>query len=286
MKKVGFIGLGKMGHGMCGCLIRSGYELYVFDMDEQRMKAFEGQATLCKDAVDVFKNVDAIFLSRPSSKQVEPLVHSFIECGVEGKYIIDLSTSLPVSTKELAALLREKGGHMVDAPLLGGPKNAEEGTLLTAAGGAKEDVDACYPLIDSFSRKIIYFGESGSGHIIKLLMNFVGLGIAGLYAQAFTLAERYQINTETLNEIIESSSSNSGILTFYGPKIKDANYRLDFALELALKDFTYVKRLYEETNTPAFMLDGLLEILRTGVKDGRGKHDYSEIAAVLRDFLK
>lgn len=286
MKQIGFLGLGKMGKGICSTLIQKGYHLHVYDLDAERMKPFRGIATLCQDADEVFEHSEATFLSLPSSLQVEPLTRRFASLGMQGKYIIDLSTSQPVSTRELARIMSSKGCHFIDAPLLGGPKQAMEGTLLTVAGGSQEDFNACLALLNDFSREVIYAGNSGSGHVVKLLMNFVGLGIAGLYAQAFTLAEKYGISTEMLNRIIETSSSNSGILAFYGPKIKNADYRLDFALELALKDFSYVKRLYEETNTPAFMLDGLLDILRTGIKDGRGKHDYSEIAAVLRDYLK
>ena len=72
---------------------------------------------------------------------------------------------------------------------------------------------------------------------------------------------------------------------FYGRKFVEKDYHMDFALELALKDMVYVKRLYEKFNIPAFLLDGGLNLMREAVKEGRGKRDTSEIAAVVYEYL-
>ncbi|HHV58918.1 MAG TPA: NAD(P)-dependent oxidoreductase [Clostridiaceae bacterium] len=286
MKKIGFIGLGKMGSGMCRNLIKNGYEMRVYDLSREAMERFKDEATPLEDPVEVFRQSDVTFLSLPSSKEVEELTAKFLKAGVGGKFLIDASTSLPISTKKIYAEFKEKGGHVLDAPLLGGPADAVNGTLFALIGGDKKDFDECEELFKCYCRKYDYVGGSGSGHFAKLAMNFVGLGYTAIYAQVFTLGEKYGINPSYMFDLIASSNMDCRVFRFYGPKIANREYRLDFALELALKDFGYIKKLYEEYNVPAFVLDGILDLLRTGVKDGRGSHDYSECAAVLRDYLK
>ena len=103
MKKIGFIGLGKMGAGVCHNFVNKGFTVSLYDKNPAAMEQFKEKAKLCDNPVDVFNKSDCTFLSLPSSVQVEELVSFFIKEGVKGKTIIDLSTSYPMSTRKLHA---------------------------------------------------------------------------------------------------------------------------------------------------------------------------------------
>jgi 3-hydroxyisobutyrate dehydrogenase-like beta-hydroxyacid dehydrogenase len=286
MEKIGFIGLGAMGSGICRNLIENGYKTTLYDTNRNALESFNNSATIVDDPVEVLKNSDRIFLSLPSSKEVEATVERFLAEGVEGKTIIDLSTSYPFSTKKLYKLVKEKGGVFVDAGLAGSPEDCENGKIMVLFGGDKSDYSRLESIMSSFCGKYKYVGESGSGHLAKLMMNFIGLSYISLYAQTLPLTEKMGMDNNIMRELISESGLGCGTFNFYAPKLLSKSYDLAFALELAHKDLTYVRKLFEEFQVPAFSLDGTLNLLRTGIKEGRGKKDVSEICAVMHEFFE
>jgi len=285
MRNIGFIGVGKMGRGMCENIIQAGYPTTVFDMHPETLAYFEGKATIVPSTLDVFLASDVTFLSLPNSDVVEAVVGEFLLHDVAGKTIVDVSTSYPESTKELHRKMTAVGGQFVDAPLLGAPEDTAAGTAPCMISGDQEAVDSVREIIDTYTSSIDYMGPIGSAHTVKIAMNFQGLMYAALAAQMFPLMEKLGIDTKNLFEVMNKGPFGNAVFDFYGRKFVEKNYRMDFALEMALKDMVYMKRMYDNFNVPAFLLDGGLSLLREAVKDGRGKHDTSEMAAVMYEYL-
>ena len=162
---------------------------------------------------------------------------------------------------------------------------SEKGELLSNIAGDKEEVDRISELFDCYCKEYNYLGESGNAHLVKLANNFTGLMYALLLAQIFPLMEKMGFDKKKLFDNMNNELFSNWVYRFYGPKIIDKNYRIDFTLELGLKDLTYVKKLYEEFNVPAFALDGGLDLLRTAIKDGKGKLDFSQCAATMYEYF-
>ncbi|MSS70570.1 MAG: NAD(P)-dependent oxidoreductase [Candidatus Latescibacteria bacterium] len=285
MRKVGYIGLGKMGRGMCENIVKKGYPTTVFDADPQALANFREKAKTAASSLEVFLASEVTFLSLPNSNVVEAVTGEFLEKGVSGKTIVDTSTSYPESTKELYARFRAKGGQFIDAPLLGGPADTAAGTAPCMISGDPEAVKDVREIVACYATPINEMGPIGSAHTVKIAMNFQGLMYAALAAQMFPLMEKLGIDTKNLFRIMNEGPFGNRVFDFYGRKFVEKNYRMDFALEMALKDMVYMKRLYDQFNVPAFLLDGGLNLLRNAVKDGRGKHDTSEMAAVMYEYL-
>ena len=286
MRRLGFVGVGAMGRGICENLIRkSGCPMAVYDISEENLKYFSGRADLAKSASEIFRNSDVTFLSLPDSDVVKEVTNEFFNEEVDGKTVIDLSTSFPLATKELYRHFKAEGGAFIDAPLMGGPADVAAGNAPCMVAGDKEEVDKVMDLLACFANPIEYAGESGNAHAIKLAMNFMGLSYAVIAAQMFPLMEKMGIDTKNLFEIMNESFLGNWIFDFYGKKIVNRDYRMDFALKLGLKDMVYVKKLYEEFNVPAFALDGILNLLRTSLKDGKGAKDFSQCAETMYEFF-
>lgn len=286
MEKVGFIGLGAMGFGICNNLIKKSYPTTVYDISPDAMERFTSIASVAGSTEEVLIESDCIFLSLPSSKEVEELVECFLKTGVKGKTIIDLSTSDPISTRKLNQKVSEQGGDFVDAALAGSPEDCANGKIMVLFGGEEADYTRLEPMMKSFCGKYKYVGESGSGHLAKLVMNFIGISYISSYAQAFPLAEKMGLDGRVLQELISESGLGCGTFKFYAPKLLSKSYDLDFTLELAHKDMTYVRKLFEEFQVPAFSLDGTLSLMRTGIKEGKGKKDVSEICGIMHEFFE
>jgi len=285
-ENLGFIGLGRMGRGICKNLIKKGNKLTVYDIDKEAMEIFKESAILAKNTFEVYENSDVIFLSLPNSKIVEEIVGEYIKAGVKGKTVVDLSTSYPLSTRKLYKKFKEQEGDYIDAPLNAGPAEAEAGELISMVAGDKEAIDKISDLLDCYCKEYSYLGESGNAHIAKIVMNFTGLMYVVLLSQMFPLVEKLGIDSKKMFNIMDNEIFSNWMYRFYGPKIINKDYRIDFMLSLGLKDLIYMKNLYEEFNVPAFALDGGINLLRTAVKDGKAELDFSQCAATMYEFLK
>lgn len=287
MTKLGFIGLGRMGGNVCKQLIAQGYSLTVFDISEANMADFARSAKLASERKQIIEESELVFLSLPGSVQVEECIDEFISCGVEGKTIIDLSTSYPLSSQQLYKKVTQAGGKFADASLTGTPVHAAEGALIVTFGGDKETYEQCLPVISHFaSRGVHYVGGPGAGNIAKLANNYLSIMYVALYSEIFPLAEELGFDTKKLFEIIGQSGVSCPMYTSNAAKIVDQTYDPSFSLDFALKDISYVKRLFDDKQLPSFVLDGGLNLLRLGHQKGYGNNDLSEMAKVMREIIQ
>lgn len=285
MTKIGIVGLGRMGSGICRNLIKQRYSVTAYDINRELLKPFASYANIAENGRGLLDGSDVIFLSLPGSVQVEETVREWIAHGVKGKIIIDLSTSYPLSSKQLHEEVRAAGGRFADASLMGTPAHAEQGTLMVTFGGDKETFEDTRGIMSCFaSRGVQYMGGPGSGNIAKLANNYLAIMYVALYSEIFPLAEKLGFDTLQLFETIGHSGVNCAMYQSNGPKIVDQTYEPSFSLDLALKDITYVKKLFEEYSMPSFVLDGGLNLLRLGQLKGYGDHDLSEMARVVREY--
>lgn len=287
MTKLGFIGLGRMGSGICKQLIAHGYSLTVFDINEANMADFASTASLASTKEQVIEESDLIFLSLPGSVQVEESIEQFIACGVKGKTIIDLSTSYPLSSQQQYEKVIRAGGKFADASLTGTPTHAAEGALIVTFGGDEPTFEQCLPVMTSFaSRGVHYIGGPGAGNIAKLANNYLSIMYIALYSEIFPLAEKLGFDTRKLFEIIGESGVSCPMYMSNGAKIVDQTYDPSFSLDFALKDISYVKRLFDDNQIPSFVLDGGLNLLKLGHRKGYGSNDLSEMARVMREIIQ
>lgn len=286
VERIGFIGLGNMGGKICRRIISQGYSATVFDLNPKSLQAFAETAHLANSTEEVLEKSDVVFLSLPSSTHVESVVESFLNIGVKGKTIIDISTSLPLSTQALAAKVETAGGNYVDCPVGGMPAGAEKGELLAMFGGTKEQYEIVAPIIKTFASNYVYMGGHGCGHMAKLANNYVSLSYVNIYAMIFPLAEKMGLNSHDLFDLLSKGSTNCTMLQFYVPKMIDKTYDMAFALELAHKDLSYCRAMFESFSVPAYSLDGTLAMLRTAIRDGKGKMDYSACIQTMYDFFE
>ncbi len=260
MQNIGFIGLGNIGRGICKNIIKGGYPVTAYDMNPQAMARFEGKAVMAASPVEVLQKSEIVFFSLPDSKAVGGVMEQFFHEGVAGKTIVDTSTSYPLATKELFSKTESMGGYYVDAPLLAGPAEADAGILEICVGGRKADFDRLTPIFDTYCSKYTYIGESGSGHLAKLAINFVGGVYSACLAQAFPVMEKLGIARDQLYNIFDCEPLANGVFRFYGKKFAERNWHLDFALKLAMKDYYYVKQLHDDLGVEGFLLDSTIRM--------------------------
>lgn len=288
--RVGMIGLGRMGGGICRRLAEQGAPLVVYDANETTLESYRDVAETGADVSDVLRRCDLLFLSLPGSPQVEQTADALLRGGgAAGKTVVDLSTSLPASTRRLYDRFRAAGADFADAALTGTPAHAREGKLIVTFGGDRDVFERLRPTVSLFSRAFHRIGNAGAGHIAKLANNYLAIMYIALYAEVFPLLEKMEeeldISAAELYDIIGQSSVDCAMYRNAGAKIVKKTYDPSFALPLALKDLSYLKTVFGEYGSPSYVLDGGLNLLMTAERRGYGGGDVSEMARLTRAHL-
>ncbi|TFL20052.1 NAD(P)-dependent oxidoreductase [Jannaschia formosa] len=246
MERIGFVGVGLMGHGMAGCLLRAGHPVTVIahrnraPVEDLVSKGAEEAADLAALA----RASDIVHICAPGSPQVEAIVEVLAAEMASGGVVIDCSTANPVSSEALAAKLDAKGIGWADAPLGGTPVQAEAGELAAMVGATPEVFARVEPVIATWAKSITHVGGPADGHRMKLLNNFLSLGYGALYAEALALAEKTGLGTATFDKVIRGSRMDCGFYqTFMGYAVEGNREAHKFSLANALKDMTYLSSM-------------------------------------------
>ena len=244
-EKIGFIGVGLMGHGMAKNIVEKGFALSVLG-HRNRAPVDDLVARGASEATSaraLAEASDIVVICVTGSPEVEAIVNGPDGLAASGKQlmIVDCSTSDPSSTIRLAAELEDKGITLIDAPLSRTPKDAEEGTLDVMVGGAADDVARARPVIDCFAGRVVHTGPTGSGHTMKLLNNFVSLGYAALYSEALALGAKAGLTPQVFDAVIRGGRMDCPFYQTFAQYVvgRDPNAHR-FAIRNALKDLTYL----------------------------------------------
>jgi 3-hydroxyisobutyrate dehydrogenase-like beta-hydroxyacid dehydrogenase len=243
MDRIGFVGVGLMGHGMAANLLAAGHPLTVI-AHRNRAPVEDLVARGAAEAEDLAALAaasDIVHICAPASPQVEAIVGAMIDHLPEGAVVIDCSTADPASTATLAARLEECGLAMADAPLGGTPVQAEAGKLAAMVGAAPETFERICPVIETWAASIVHVGGPGAGHKMKLLNNFLAMGYGAIYAEALVLAEKAGIGRDVFDSVITGSRLDSGFWqTWRGHAIGGDRNAHRFTLTNARKDMVYL----------------------------------------------
>ena len=247
--RIGFIGVGLMGHGMAKNLLEKGFPLTIMgNRNRQPVEALVAKgAKEVKTPADVARASDIIFLCVTDSGVVETLIRG--ENGIKsaarkGLIIVDTSTANPVSTQALAAELLAQGVTLCDAPLGGTPAQAEIGQLAAMVGADEATLTRIRPAIEAWAAKVTHVGGVAAGHQMKLINNFIAMGYGAIYAEALALGRKVGISAQTIDGVVRGSRMDCGFYqTFFRYVLEgDRNAHL-FTLSNAFKDMRYVEAM-------------------------------------------
>jgi 3-hydroxyisobutyrate dehydrogenase-like beta-hydroxyacid dehydrogenase len=282
-ERIGFIGVGLMGHGMAANILEKGWPLTVL---AHRNRApvedlVSRGAAEAKNPRDLAERSDIVILCVTGSPEVEAAVEGKDGLASAGRplLIVDCSTSDPSSTLRLATGLAGRGITLIDAPLSRTPKDAAEGTLDVMVGGDDAAFARARPVIDAFAGKVVRTGPTGSGHAMKLLNNFVALGYAALYSEALALGAKAGLTAKVFDQVIRGGRMDCSFYqTFFKGVLDRDPSAHKFALRNGLKDMNYLAAFAQATDTPNPLGAAARNSFALAVAQGRGD-DYVPVLA-------
>lgn len=306
--RVGFIGIGTMGVGISANMKKAGFDMVVHDARRQAAeKICAAGATWADSPREVAEQSEIVFTSLPGPPQFEAVVKGDkgLLAGMQkGQPLFDLSTNSPTVIRAMEPLFKERGAHLFDSPVSGGPSGAASGKMAIWVGGDKAVFEKHRHVLDSAGDQVAYIGPIGSASVAKLVHNLSGYMIQTALAEAFTMGVKAGVDPITLwravrNGVTGRRRTFDGLADHFLPDIYDPP---KFALKLAHKDVSLATQVGKEVGVPMRLANLTLEEMTEALSrgwDGRDsrssmilqkeragvtiKEDPAAIAVVLRE---
>ena len=280
MTKIGFIGLGTMGGSFASNLQKAGYELVVHDLHRQLAeRQLAAGAAWAETPRAVAEATEVVLTSLPGPAEVEAVALDPTDgllAGMRpGAVYFDLTTNAPTLIREVHAAFAEKGMHVLDAPVSGGPKGAASGRLAIWVGGDEAVFQEHRAVLDALGDQVRYIGPIGAGSIAKLVHNAAGYAIQCALAEVFTVGVKAGVEPLALWQAIRQGARGRQ-RTFDNLADNFLPNRYDppsFALRLALKDVTLASQLGRDVGVPMRLVDLTRAEMAEAFNRGWGERD-------------
>lgn len=286
-RKVGMIGIGLMGHGIASNIVKHGYELAVLEHPgNQPLQALKAAgAVSLQSAAELAARSDIVILVLTGSPQVEAVLTGpggVLEGLRPASVVIDCSTAIPSSTLRMAQAVQAAGSRFLDAPMTRTPKEAAEGRLNLLVGGEAALLEECRPLLECFAENITHTGPVGAGHSMKLLHNYVSLGMVSLLSEAAACASRNGVAPEVFVDVLARGGGGGTALERVKPYLLAQDPSgLRFSIANACKDLGYYNAMASDAGAVKDIAAAVLSTLERALGHCEPGAFISELSSIL-----
>jgi len=289
MKRIAFLGLGRMGSGMAARLLGAGHRLTVYNRTAARAEALvragAALAPTPRDACDGAEAVFAMTADDASSRAMWCGEDGALAARVaRGALAIECSTLSHEWVLELGQLAAQRGLRYVDAPVTGLPQAAAAGELTLLVGADNADLETARPLLDVLASRVLHFGPVGAGTAYKLAINLIGSVQIASAAEGLALAERAGLDINAVVDAIATSQAASPQVVRNTRRMVEREFARDvvFTPVLRLKDVEYALRLAETLGVATPFGDAAREAFRRLIELGAGAEHEARVIEVAR----
>jgi 3-hydroxyisobutyrate dehydrogenase-like beta-hydroxyacid dehydrogenase len=288
-KKVGLVGLGTMGKWMALNVMKAGFDLTVFDIDQQVMNFLTDQgAHSSRNPGDLAAQVDWVFLSLPDTEIVEGVIfgqNGLINGLKSGTIVVDLSTIKYLPTLDIARRLQEKGVHFADAPVSGMEARAKEAQLTVMFGGEETIFEQVRPVFDAIGNKVIYMGEIGSGQLTKLINQLLFNISCAAIAEVLPMAVKLGLDPERVTQVVTTGTGRSFAAEFFLPFALERRFDQGYPLKLAYKDMISAAEICANEKIPLPLVQSATTTYQMALNQGLGEENKGAMIKVFERLV-
>jgi len=286
--KIAFIGLGNMGGSMAQNLLKSGHQVFGYDLSAVALQHFaEVGGIVCDSPQAAAKQAEIVVSMLPAAKHVREVYlgeHGILEVLQAGSLCIDSSTIDPQTIQEVAAAAQAKQIRVCDAPVSGGTLGAKDGTLTFMVGADDATFEAVKPVLSCMGKNLVHCGAVGTGQVAKICNNLI-LGISmTAVAEGMALGAKLGIDPQALAGVINSSTGRCWISEIYNPwpdicvnAPSSRGYTDGFAAQLMLKDLGLAVDAAQQVDQPVVLGSMVQKLYQQLCQEGDAHLDFSSI---------
>lgn len=286
--KIAFIGLGNMGGSMAQNLLKSGHQVFGYDLSAVALQHFaEAGGVICDSPQAAAKQADIVVSMLPAAKHVREVYlgeHGILEVLQAGSLCIDSSTIDPQTIQEVAAAAQARQIRICDAPVSGGTLGAKDGSLTFMVGADVETFEAVKPVLSCMGKNLVHCGDVGTGQVAKICNNLI-LGISmTAVAEGMALGAKLGIDPQALAGVINSSTGRCWSSEIYNPwpdicenAPSSRGYTDGFAAQLMLKDLGLAVDAAQQVDQPVVLGSMVQKLYQQLCQEGDAHLDFSSI---------
>ena len=291
MKKIGFIGLGRMGRPMAINLIKKGFALTVHDIHPAGVAAAVAAGAVAAGSIaQAVQGADIVITMLPSSLEVEQVARGpdgIFAHAAKGAVFMDMSTIDPLATERLNAQAQQHGLTMVDAPVGRLAEHADRAESLFMVGASDADYVRVKPLLEAMGNAFYHCGPVGTGGRTKLVNNYVAITLTQVNGEALALSQRFGLDIVKTMQVLLGTSANNGQLRMNFPsKVLAGDTTPGFTIDLAHKDISLIVNAAHAAKVPMPVAAAVREAFSQARAADFGALDFSGIADVMCTFAK
>lgn len=287
-KKIGWIGLGKMGVPMTLNLVGAGFPLTVYNRTAGKTGGLkEAGAEVAGSVAEIAAASDIVVSMVAGDASLEEVAlgpDGVLANARPGAIYVDMSTVSPMASGKVAAAAAEKGVAYVSAPVSGSTLFAARAELIVLASGPKDACDACMPAFEAMSRKIVYMGGGGEARFIKLVLNMMVGVTAAMVGEALTFGEAGGLDWDGTIDVVADSPVASPLIGFKARMLKDRNFAPAFSAAQMAKDFDLILATAKEQNLPMPVTELVRRFWGSMMETGRGDLDMFACVSLMEEM--
>ena len=255
MPSVAFVGLGAIGRPIAKRIATAGFPLAVWNRTADRAATFarEHSARHAATLAEAARDADVVITCLSTSGDVEQVLDAGLYDGLRrGATFLDCTSGDPATSRQIAARLAGKNVHFIDAPVSGGVRGAEEGTLTVMCGGDAADLKRVREVIESFGRKVVHCGPVGAGDAVKAMNQaLLALTIWGT-GEALVALAKSGVSAHVALDVINASSGRSNAsMNLFPERVLTRAFPRTFRLALLDKDARIAAQIARDEHVPA-----------------------------------
>ena len=284
-KKIGFVGMGIMGVPMAQNIVRAGYPVMVYNRTMERTAPIaKAGAQVAATAQDVSEWADLLILMVTGPVAIDELMSGtagILSARKPSKTIINMSTVSPTYSRRLSSTLQKQGITLIEAPVSGSKKAAEDGALVILAGGPHQTISELEPLFLKMGKTVVCCGETPSGSHMKLMINLLlGIVMEGL-GEAINFGQKSGLTTETMLEAVQAGAMNCGLFSLKSDMFKTNTFPPQFPLKHMAKDIRFVLQNADESGAAIPVGHVIFQLYRQAMGRGLGDEDFAVVKKVI-----
>jgi 3-hydroxyisobutyrate dehydrogenase-like beta-hydroxyacid dehydrogenase len=285
-QRIAVVGLGQMGGRIARRLLHQGRPIGVFDVNRELATSFAALGAAPYDTLSgLGAEHDVVLTVLPNADIVKRVVldEDGLAVGLaRGSLLIDMTSSAPAVTREIAGILSQRGIRMLDAPVSGGVQKAEQGALTIMVGGEAAVLEDARDVLQDVGANIFHVGGIGAGHTAKAVNNLITATTLAITSEAMALGVKMGVNAQALLDVINAGSGRSAASEIKFPQqILSRKFARGFSIALMCKDVGIAVDMAHNVDAPAQIATAVLELWKRGVEQGLGDMDHSAIALVI-----
>lgn len=282
---LGFVGIGLMGFPMARRLLDAGFTVHAWNRDRTKAERLAPHGAVIADSLpELARAVDAVLICVAETSAVRDVVQGLSPGLRSGQLVVDFSSIEPSATRELHRELAGRGVAWVDAPVSGGRRGAEAGTLAIMAGGDEESVARARTIAACLGRRFTHVGPSGAGQTAKVCNQMIVACNAIVLAEVVALAEAAGVDASLLPEALEGGFADSTPFRMLVPRMAERRFEpVEWRVATLLKDLDTAVALSRELESATPMAAVAAQLFRAHAQHGHRDRDPSTLIALYRE---